>query len=198
MAVSKKKQPKKGAKSTKKSKKLPLRIRRFIDYYLVDLNGTKAAKLAGYSESGAHTEAYNLLKNPEVIAEIVRKREEESQRLSITRERIAQEYARIAFFDARKVYDDEGKIKPPTEWDADMGAVVAGMEVEEHYTFDKDFNIVKSVTRKIKKNPKNAALDSLVKMFGFAAPEKVAAVTPTGEEATPPVFNITIVPPNQE
>ena len=42
------------------------------EYVRAKGNGTKAAKAAGYAESGAHVEASRLLRNPKVVAEIVR------------------------------------------------------------------------------------------------------------------------------
>ncbi len=44
----------------------------FAQEYLVDRNGTAAAKRAGYGEAGAHVEASHLLRNPKVVAEIER------------------------------------------------------------------------------------------------------------------------------
>jgi phage terminase small subunit len=46
------------------------RRRRFVDEYLVDLNGTQAAIRAGYAPKGAHSEAYRLLRNVKVRAAI--------------------------------------------------------------------------------------------------------------------------------
>lgn len=42
----------------------------FAREYLVDRNATQAAKRAGYSEKTAHAQGHDLLKHPEVQAEI--------------------------------------------------------------------------------------------------------------------------------
>jgi len=61
--------------------------RRFVQEYLIDLNGTQAAIRAGYARSGAHTEANRLLAIPEVKAMI-----EEGQRKMAEKAEVTQEY----------------------------------------------------------------------------------------------------------
>ena len=45
---------------------------RFVEEYLIDLNGTQAATRAGYAPESAHVTASRLLKNANVAAEIER------------------------------------------------------------------------------------------------------------------------------
>lgn len=47
---------------------LPLKQRKFVQYYKKTGNGTKSAKLAGYAESGAHVTASRLLRSDKVLA----------------------------------------------------------------------------------------------------------------------------------
>jgi phage terminase small subunit len=42
----------------------------FVAYYVQCWNATKAAKLAGYSEKSAHAQGHDLLKHPEIQAEV--------------------------------------------------------------------------------------------------------------------------------
>ena len=68
------------------------RQERFIQEYLVDLNGTQAAIRAGYSEHTATAIAWELLRNPEVeaaIAEAQTKRGEKAESHRIRRVRSA-------------------------------------------------------------------------------------------------------------
>lgn len=60
--------------------KLTIRQRKFVLEYLIDLNGMRAAMRAGYAESGAHTEASRLLKNPKVVAALNEERQRLEQR----------------------------------------------------------------------------------------------------------------------
>jgi|EndMetStandDraft_5_1072996.scaffolds.fasta_scaffold07512_2 phage terminase small subunit len=73
---------------------LTRRQQKFIEEYLVDLNGTQAAIRAGYAESGAATEAYRLLRNAEIAAAI-----DATMAASpgVTRTRIIDELALIGF-----------------------------------------------------------------------------------------------------
>lgn len=54
----------------------------------MDGNGTQAAIRAGYSASGAYTEASRLLRNAEVARAIKTRQETDSERLRVSRERI--------------------------------------------------------------------------------------------------------------
>lgn len=54
---------------------LTTRQARFVEEYLVDGNGTQAAIRAGYSASGAYTEASRLLRNAEVARAIKTRQE---------------------------------------------------------------------------------------------------------------------------
>ena len=67
---------------------LTTRQARFVEEYLVDGNGTKAAIRAGYSASGAYTEASRLLRNAEVAKAIKTRQEADSERLRVSRERV--------------------------------------------------------------------------------------------------------------
>lgn len=67
---------------------LTTRQARFVEEYLVDGNGTQAAIRAGYSASGAYTEASRLLRNAEVARAIKTRQETDSERLRVSRERI--------------------------------------------------------------------------------------------------------------
>lgn len=51
---------------------LTLKQQIFVREYLVDFNGTRAAKAAGYSESSAYVTASKMLKQPKIAAEIAK------------------------------------------------------------------------------------------------------------------------------
>ena len=64
------------------------RQRRFVNEYLVALNGTQAAIRAGYSKRTAHVAASRLLKNVNVALEIRRQQALMQEDLKITRETV--------------------------------------------------------------------------------------------------------------
>ncbi len=59
---------------------------RFVDEYLVDLNGSAAAIRAGYGEAGSRVAAHRLLTNANVRASIEAKQALDSQALQIERQ----------------------------------------------------------------------------------------------------------------
>jgi phage terminase small subunit len=70
---------------------------RFIEEYLVDLNGKQAAIRAGYSAKTAETQASRLLRNAKVRAEFERRQAKLAEKLEITQERIIGELAKLGF-----------------------------------------------------------------------------------------------------
>src|SRR5690349_11583879 len=73
------------------------RHERFVAEYLKDGNATQAYIRAGYSPRGAQPSASRLLRDPRIEAAIAAGRQQMAQALEVTVERIAQEYAKIAF-----------------------------------------------------------------------------------------------------
>lgn len=152
----------------------------FCQAYLIDFNGAKAARLAGYAEDSAHVEASRLLSNANIQARITQLRQEMGKNFNITRERIAQEYARIGFMDIRNIFDKDGRLKSPENWSDDEAAAIAGLETEQLFEgFGEDREIIGQL-KKVKLTDKKGALDSLVKLMGYAAPDKIAPVDPDG------------------
>jgi phage terminase small subunit len=101
----------------------------FVSEYLVDLCGSAAAKRAGYSPKSAGRFAQELLAKPHIqaaIAEAMRARE---SRTLITQDRVLEEFARIAFLDPRRLFDDEGRPIPLPKLDADVAAAIVGLDV---------------------------------------------------------------------
>jgi len=69
----------------------------FVKEYLVDLNATRAAIAAGYSEKSAEVTGSRMLTNAKVRAEIDKQIGDRKRRLSISADAVLQELARIAF-----------------------------------------------------------------------------------------------------
>jgi phage terminase small subunit len=78
---------------------------RFVDAYLLEQNGTKAAIAAGYSEKSAAVEASRLLRNAKVVAAIEVQRAPAPEVAAETSldQRVIAELAKIAFADIREV-----------------------------------------------------------------------------------------------
>lgn len=75
----------------------------FVAEYLIDLNATKAAIRAGYSEKNAFKIGSDLLQKSTIQAALQQRMKDREARTAITADRVLKELARIAFGDPRKV-----------------------------------------------------------------------------------------------
>lgn len=75
---------------------------RFIEEYLVDLNGTQAAIRAGYSPDSATVQASKMLTLPKIQEALTAKQSKRAARLEVSVDRIEKELARIAFADMKR------------------------------------------------------------------------------------------------
>lgn len=76
---------------------------RFCYEYMIDLNATRSAIRAGYSERTANKIASELLKNEEVKEMIQQLKEEQQKKLEITIDTVLKEIAVIAFSPLGKI-----------------------------------------------------------------------------------------------
>src|ERR1700719_1347083 len=90
------------------SRKNDFRWKLFAHEYLVDLNGSRAAIAAGYSENGAHVRASELLRNRKVQELIEKLTVERVKKVDLSDERVLRELCRLAFSDPRKFFNDDG------------------------------------------------------------------------------------------
>lgn len=135
----------------------------FVAAYIIDLNATKSAIAAGYSEKGAEQQGSVLLSNPKVSQEIQKKLAPKFKKLDISAERVLNEVARCAFLDPRKFYDESGNLIPIPKLDEDTVAALAGMEIEEAYEhFGKGQAKPTGELKKIKFSSKLEALKLLM------------------------------------
>ena len=150
---------------------LTLKQQRFVDEYITDGNATQAYLRAGYSAKTdviAASEGFKLLRIPKIETAIATRRLHLATKLEITQERIAREYARLAFSDPRQVMTwgpDGVTLRPSSELTADEAATVA--EVSQTVTETGG-------SVRIKQHDKKGALDSLARHLGMFPTEKGA------------------------
>lgn len=94
---------------------------------------------------------------------------ESAKRLNLTKERILEEYAKIAFFDIRKIMTVDGGLRPVGAIDDVNVGAIAGIESYDEKSQEGE---TLGTLRKIKIWDKRAALDSICKVLGYNAPEK--------------------------
>lgn len=137
------------------------RQQRFLDEYLVDLNGYRAAVRAGYAEPSARNVASQLLKKPEIAAAVERAQRERRERLSITADRVLSELARIAFADIGRLVtrNEKGLVLKDTDaLSPDDLAAVSMIEVSA------------DGKGRVRLHSKLRALDAIARHLGLFAP----------------------------
>lgn len=133
---------------------------RFVDEYLIDLNGTQAAIRAGYSVKTAQEQASRLLSNVMVQQAIAKRMAERSKRTGVNQDRVVLELAKIAFVKMTDIVDDHGRIKG-TATDDDLACI----ESIKYKESDNEFG--GSVEREVKIGSKLKALELLGKHLGM-------------------------------
>lgn len=137
---------------------------RFVQEYLKDLNATAAYIRAGYAARGkaAEASASRLLSNAKVKKEIAKARAKHEDRTGVTVARVVQEAARVALFDPRKLFNEDGTPKSIIELDDDTAAAIGGLKVKRvSGDGDEECTILE-----YKVVDKNAALEKLFRHLG--------------------------------
>ena len=108
------------------------REKRFIDEFLVDLNGAAAVRRAGYTASNSKQHAWYILKRPRIQAAIEAALAERSERTAVSADRVVKELGRIAFADLRNAVEwragagkGEIALKDSGALDQDMASAIA-------------------------------------------------------------------------
>jgi len=143
---------------------LNLKQRRFCEHYVVHYHGTNAAIEAGYSKASAHAQATALLKNPKIQEYLSHLNRKASKKIEITREAVLQEMAALAFSDIRDVFNDDGSLKQPHEYDDKAAKAVQSIDVT---TLNGDEGQILGATNKIRLADKTKNLELLGKHLGL-------------------------------
>jgi phage terminase small subunit len=147
---------------------------RFVEEYLKDCNATAAYKRAGYRGQGRSAEnaASRLLGNVGVQEAIAQKQAERAKRTQLSADEALKENWRLAHFDPRKLYREDGTLKTIPELDEDTAACIASLEVFEEFEGRGANRRQVGVTKKIKVFDKGAALDREFKHLGLYKPSE--------------------------
>lgn len=147
--------------------KLSDKQKKFCEEYIIDFNQTQSAIKAGYSAKTAYSIGNENLKKPDIqayIKELLSKREERTQ---ITADMVVKEWAKIAFFDIRKIFHKEGGLLNPHDLDDETATVISSIKARDVKVGD-DIETIKEY----RLNDKMKALDMLAKHLGMFEKEK--------------------------
>jgi len=131
-------------------------------------NGTKAAIDAGYSPKTAYSQASRLLKDVKLQQELKESGQKLLESIQVSNQQIIAAYARIAFLDPRRFYDDKGQLLPVNQLPADVASALTGFETSSISAGkDAEGSPEHIRTTKIKFNDPIKALDSLARIQGM-------------------------------
>ncbi len=114
---------------------LTARERRFVEEYLVDLNGTQAAIRAGYSAKTAKVQASRLLTKANVRAAITAAKQDRAERTQVTQDQVLAELKKLGFAnmaDYIEVQSDGTAAIDLSKLDRDQAAAITEVVVDEY------------------------------------------------------------------
>lgn len=124
-------------------------------------------KAKKWKDDAVYVEASRLLDNPKVSLRLKELRERIAGLGIASAERTLLEATRIALFDPRNLFFDDGTPKPITALDDDTAAALAGLDVVEEFEGSGEDRKFVGYTKKYKVADKNSALEKLFKHHGL-------------------------------
>lgn len=180
--------PKKGRSAGARVDGLLPKQAKFVAEYLISGNATQAALAAGYSPKTAHVIGQENLKKPVIASllqvkntEIAARQDERLAAMELTKERVQREIARIAFFDARKMFGPDGTPLAITDLDDDTAACIVGLDVLEEWEGVGENRVLVGHVKKYKIANKNVALDQASKILGMYEKDNTQKVDPLAD-----------------
>jgi phage terminase small subunit len=115
-------------------RKLTPKQQRFVDEYLVDLNGTQAAIRAGYSEKTAKVIASQSLTKANVAAAVHAAQCARAKRTQVDADWVLDRLETEAKADLADIYNEAGALKPVKEWPLIWRqGLIAGVETAQEF-----------------------------------------------------------------
>lgn len=144
----------------------------FAIEYVKSGNATDAYILAGYAcktRDNAQSAASQLLNNPTVCALVEKERRRVQRKLEISAEKTFKEIAALAFSDVRELFNEDGTLKDPHEWEDHVAAAVSSIEVFEEYQGEGKGKAKKYIgrTKKVRLWDKVTSLEKLARLLGM-------------------------------
>lgn len=120
-----------------------------------------------WKDDSVYPKASNLMANGKVSARVAELRERITSIGIASAERVLLEASRLALFDPRKLFCDDGSPKPINELDDDTAAALSGLDVTEEWDGSGEGRVFVGMTKKYKIADKNSALEKLFKHHGL-------------------------------
>lgn len=130
-------------------------------------NKTKAAITAGYSERTAGQIGSELSRRPAVIKLLNEQRDAKAHQFDLTTDSVIAELSKIVHADPRKLFGEDGRMLPPSQWPDEMAGAIASVEVEELFDGTGKDRKWTGYTKKVKLWDKNSGIDKAMKHLGL-------------------------------
>lgn len=180
--------PKKAKNKTGPKPVINEKQKRFAELLVIEgMQGSEAARQAGYAEKNAGIIAFNLTKKNLLVADYIADlRAKVSMASLATRERVLEELARVAFFDPINMVEKDGRVKNIHDMPEDTRRVISSLEVSEILGDENQFI---GTNKKVKTVCKLGGLRELEKILGMIIDR---AEIGTHEGQGPPIINVVL------
>jgi phage terminase small subunit len=129
--------------------KLTDKQEQFCREYLIDLNATKAAIRAGYSEKTAQAQSSRLLSNVMVQNRIAELKGERNEQVNIDAAYVLKRLHEIDQMDVLDILQDDGRLKPISQWPKVWRTTLQGIDISTIIT-NNDEETQETILKKIK------------------------------------------------
>lgn len=141
----------------------------FAREYIKDLNATQAAIRAGYSEKTAKSQGQRLLTHVDVQALVIELFKERTERLQVDSDYVLQRLVDIDQMDVLDVMNDDGSLKPLSDWPLIWRQFLTAMDVAEIWEGRGQDKQMVGLLKKIKWPDKLKNLEMIGKHIGVSA-----------------------------
>ncbi len=159
--------------SKDKKSELTGKQKRFCEEYIFDFNGSRAARAAGYSEDTAAEIASENLTKPNIKAYIKELQSDLEKTSGISRLRVLREHEKLAFSSIAHLHNTWIQRKEFDQLTPEQKDCIAEISTQLKTSRNSDGTLEENEYVKIKLYDKQKSLDSISKMLGFDAPDKV-------------------------
>lgn len=149
----------------------------FCNEYLIDMNATRAYKVAYPNckkDKTARANSSRLIAKANIQAYITERMEDREERTQITQDMVINELAKIAFFNIKDIFNENGDLKAIKEIDDKSAGAISSVKILQkagamklEIGGDIPLQHIPEQTVEIKLNDKKGALELLGKHLGM-------------------------------
>lgn len=160
---------------------------RFCQEYVIDYNGARAARAAGYAQSNACQASSILLTKPYIRKRIAELCDEQNLRCQADADQVLYQAMRLAFSDIRQLFTESGGLVSVQNLDDDTAAALTSVKVTKRQSgeYDEDGNPIYEDVVEYKLADKKGPLELLAKNLSLLT-ERMEHTGKDGEPLLPP------------